>query len=148
MAANLNLLKFLFLLFFSSLGSSHAQYIKPGDTLSSFTGPLLDSLNGRFNLYFMPGANYTYLGVFLYIYNDVVSSIWYSSQGIPSANHSTKFILENKDGALRIRRQGGIPITLCYSVATNKTIATLLDSENFVFSVLQWIYKTGVMAKF
>ena len=148
MATHLTLLKFLFLLFFSSFWTSHAQYIKPGGMLSSFTRPLLDSPNGRFGLDFTTSYNYTYLGAFLYLSNYTRECIWHLSQGIPSANDSDEFILENKDGALRIRRQGGIPITLCYSVATNKTIATLLDSENFVFSVLQWIYKTGVMAKF
>ena len=138
MAANLNLLKFLFLLFFSYLGSSHAQYIKPGDTLNCSIGPLLRSPNGRFNLYFSKSASYTYLGVFRVLPNDT-RCICYSNQVIPSANDSDEFILENKDGALRISCQGGIPITLC-SFTTNKTVATLLDSGNFVFNE---VYSNG-----
>ncbi|KAK7850684.1 g-type lectin s-receptor-like serine/threonine-protein kinase ces101 [Quercus suber] len=84
-------------------------------------------------MYTLYGASYTYLGVFRVLPNDITRCIWYSSQVIPSANDSDEFILENKDGALRIRRQGGIPITL-FSFATNKTVATLLDSGNFVFN--------------
>ena len=139
MATHLTLLKFLFLLFFSSFWTSHALYIKPGGMLSSFTGPLLDSPNGRFGLDFTRWSNYTNLCVFLVSSNDTANVIWYSRQGIPSANDSDEFILENKDGALRIRRKGGIPITLC-SFATNSTIATLLDSGNFVFNE---VYSNG-----
>ncbi|KAK4594733.1 hypothetical protein RGQ29_018441 [Quercus rubra] len=107
--------------------------------LSSFTGPLLDSPNGRFGLDFTRWSNYTNLCVFLVSSNDTANVIWYSRQGIPSANDSDEFILENKDGALRIKRKGGIPITLC-SFATNSTIATLLDSGNFVFNE---VYSNG-----
>ncbi|KAK4594731.1 hypothetical protein RGQ29_018439 [Quercus rubra] len=139
MATHLTLLKFLFLLFFSSFWTSHAQYIKPGGMLSSFTGPSLDSPNGRFGLGFALWSNYTSLCVFLVSSNDTANIIWCLSPGIPSANDSDEFILENKDGALRIRRPGGIPITLCSS-ATNKTVATLLDSGNFVFNE---VYSNG-----
>ena len=106
MATHLTLLKFLFLLFFSSFWTSHALYIKPGGMLSSFTGPLLDSPNGRFGLDFTRWSNYTNLCVFLVSSNDTANVIWYSRQGIPSANDSDEFILENKDGALTIRRKG------------------------------------------
>nr|XP_023926059.1 G-type lectin S-receptor-like serine/threonine-protein kinase At1g67520 [Quercus suber]POE93735.1 g-type lectin s-receptor-like serine/threonine-protein kinase [Quercus suber] len=139
MATHLILLKFLFILFFSSFLTSHAQYIKSGGTLSSFTWPLLDSPNGRFSLNFTSWSNYTYFGVVQFLSNDTFTIIWHSSQGIPIANHSDEFILENKDGALRIRRQGGIPITLC-SFATNKTVATLLNSGNLVFNE---VYSNG-----
>ena len=106
MAIHLTLLKFLFLLFFSSFWTSHAQYIKPGGMLSSFTGPSLDSPNGRFGLGFTTSYNYTYLRTFLYLSNNTTEYIWHSRQGIPSANDSDEFILENKDGALTIRRKG------------------------------------------
>ena len=130
MATHLNLLKFLFLLFFSSLATSHTQYIKPGGTLSSFTGPWPHSPNGRFTLGFtLWSNNYTSLCVFLVPSNYIT---WCLSPGIPSANYSDEFILENKDGALRIRRPG--------SSATNKTVATLLDSGNFVFNE---VYSNG-----
>uniref|UniRef100_A0A7N2LIB6 Uncharacterized protein n=1 Tax=Quercus lobata TaxID=97700 RepID=A0A7N2LIB6_QUELO len=76
-----------------------------GDTINSSTRPLLHSPNGRFNLHFSKSASYTYLGVFRILPNDA-RCIWYSSQISPSANDSDEFILENKDGALRISHQG------------------------------------------
>ncbi|KAK7820031.1 g-type lectin s-receptor-like serine/threonine-protein kinase [Quercus suber] len=107
--------------------------LKPCGTLSSFIRPRLDSPIGRFSLDFMLLANYIYLGVSLALSNDMREFIWYAIRAIPFANYFDEFILENKDEALRIRGQGGILITLC-SFATNNTVATLLDFENFIFN--------------
>lgn len=98
--------------------------------ISSFPRPKLHSPNGRFRLDFILLANYTNLNVLIVLSNESFQNIWYANPGIPIVNDSDKVILENKDGALRIRRQlGGIPIKLC-SFTTNKTVATLLDSGN------------------
>ena len=151
MSTNVHL-KFLFLLFFSSsLWDSHAQHvpgvaapnsIKPGDTLNSSSS--LNSPNGRFMLrfYLWPAAfgttNYTYLTMFR---TSDWRLVWYTRQGIPITNDFDLLTLENNAGSLKIRRHGDNPIELSSSPQpTNNTVASLLDSGNFVFNE---VYSNG-----
>ena len=151
MSTNVHL-KFLFLLFFSSSSwDSHAKHVpgvaarnslKPGDTLNSSSS--LNSPNGRFMLrfYLWPAAfgttNYTYLAIFR---TSNSSLVWYTRQGIPITNDFDLLTLENNAGSLKIRRHGDNPIELSSSPQpTNNTVASLLDSGNFVFNE---VYSNG-----
>ena len=61
-------------------------------------------------------------------------TVWFASSVITAANDSNMITLANDAGALKIRRPGAKPIELCSSAQpTNNTLATLLDSENFIF---------------
>ena len=127
---------------FCSCSSSHPFGLLMPNTSNqavwSFPGPRLHSPNERFRLDFIPLTNYTNLNVLLVLSNDSFQNIWYAIPSIPIVNDFDKDILENKDGALRIRCQlGGIPIKLC-SFATNKTAATLLDSGNVSTKRVLW----------
>ena len=142
MATNVQLLKFLFLLlFFSSLWTPHAQQIpdtlKPGDMLTSLSR--LVSSEGRFTLTFTSSSLFESNCTFLVISSTSGPSKTYL--WISGANDSNVLGLENKAGALIIMGQAGNLMTLYSSTQpTNNTVATLLDSGNFIF---QEVYSNG-----
>ena len=142
MATNVQLLKFLFLLlFFSSLWTPHAQQIpdtlKPGDMLTSLSR--LVSSEGRFTLTFTWSSLFERNCTFLVISSTSGPSKTYL--WISGANDSNVLGLENKAGALIIMGQAGNLMTLYSSTQpTNNTVATLLDSGNFIF---QEVYSNG-----
>nr|POE58830.1 g-type lectin s-receptor-like serine/threonine-protein kinase [Quercus suber] len=142
MATNVQLLKFLFLLlFFSSLWTPHAQQVpdtlKPGDMLTSSSR--LVSSEGRFTLTFTWSSLFERNCTFLVISSTSGPSKTYL--WISGANDSNVLGLENKTGALIIMGQAGNLMTLHSSTQpTNNTVATLLDSGNFIF---QEVYSNG-----
>ncbi|KAL4598183.1 hypothetical protein ACB092_11G041600 [Castanea dentata] len=83
-------------------------------------------------------TNYTYLAIFR-TFDSLL--VWYTSQGIPITNDFDQLTLENNAGSLEIRRHGGNPIELSSSPQpTNNTVASLLDSGDFVFNE---VYSNG-----
>ena len=139
---NVHLLKFLLLLFFSFLWTPHAQHVetrnslKPGETLNSSSR--LVSPNGIFDLRWSTTfvlINGTYLCTEHMGFGTGSSyTVWFACSVITAANDSDMITLANDAGALKIRRPYAGPIELCSSAQpTNNTLATLLDSENFIF---------------
>ena len=138
MATNNHLLKYLSLLFLSFLWipcTTGRDSLKPGDTLNSSNS--LVSLKSRFALLFIPQnkiANESYLlGV-----SDRTSklTVWYSNPDFSIAKDSD-FLTLDMSGTLKIMRKGGDFLVLYSSLKpTNNTVATLLDSGNFVLKEL------------
>lgn len=142
MATNNHLLKYLFLFFLSCLWipcTTGRDSLKPGDTLN-FSNSLV-SLKSRFALLFIPQnkiANESYL---LRV-SDCTSkfTVWYSNPDFPIAKDSD-FLTLDMSGTLKIMRKGGDSLMLYSSLKpTNNTVATLLDSGNFV---LKELYSNG-----
>ncbi|KAM3684196.1 hypothetical protein ACB098_11G026300 [Castanea mollissima] len=156
-----HLLKLVFLLFFTCLWTPHAAQwvyvssaeisspgdsLNPGDTLNSST--YVVSAKGTFALGFFHRidgtTNKTYLAISKI---DDQSSlfnvfVWFGSRDRPIINNSGMFTFDNK-GTLKIVPQGGDPVVLYSSPRpTENTVATLLDSGNFI---LKEMHSNGSM---
>ncbi|XP_065637566.1 G-type lectin S-receptor-like serine/threonine-protein kinase CES101 isoform X4 [Quercus suber] len=152
--------KLVFLLFFPCMWTPHdAQWvhvsstgissagdsINPGDTLNSST--YIVSEKGTFALGFFhridstTTTTETYLAISEMAEADQILPfnlfVWFGSRDRPIVNNSVMLTLDN-NGTLKIVQKGGDPIVL-YSPPqpTKNTVATLLDSGNFILKEVQ-----------
>ena len=143
--------KLVFLLFFTCLWTPHAAQwvyvssaeisspgdsLKPGDTLNSST--YIVSAKGTFALGLFHRIDGTINKTYLAICKIADQSsffnvfVWFGSRDRPIVNNSGMFTFDNK-GTLKIVPQGGDPVVLYSSPQpTENTVATLLDSGNFI----------------
>lgn len=138
------LMKPIFLLYFLCLWTSpHAaerDSLKPGDTLNSSSS--LVSASRRFALRFSQLGNdkSTNVNNLLLGISDCASEliVWHAGKSNVARNSSV-LTLDNEGTLKVITRKGGVPIVLYNSSTqpTNNTIATLLDSGNFILKELQ-----------
>ncbi|KAL4598160.1 hypothetical protein ACB092_11G039800 [Castanea dentata] len=128
----------------SSTGiSSAGDSINPGDTLNSST--YIVSEKGTFALGFFHRIDSTTTTTDTYLAISEMADqilpfnlfVWFGSRDRPIVNNSGMLTLDN-NGTLKIVQKGGDPIVL-YSPPqpTKNTVATLLDSGNFILKEVQ-----------
>uniref|UniRef100_A0A7N2LJH9 Receptor-like serine/threonine-protein kinase n=1 Tax=Quercus lobata TaxID=97700 RepID=A0A7N2LJH9_QUELO len=113
--------------------------LNPGDTLNSST--YMVSAKGKFALGFFQRIESATQNSYLAISEIADQSrdfnlfVWFGSGVNPIVNNSSMLILDNK-GTLKVVHQGGDPILLFSPPQPNEnTVATLLDSGNFILKV-------------
>ncbi|KAJ9697300.1 hypothetical protein PVL29_009200 [Vitis rotundifolia] len=112
--------------------SAHTDSIKPGEGLQ-FSKPLV-SAQGTFTLGFFSLDTRSYLGIW---YTSDVNNkkVWVANRDKPISGTNANLMLDG-NGTLMIIHSGGDPIVLNSNQASRNSIATLLDSGNFVVSAL------------
>ncbi|XP_034680435.1 S-locus-specific glycoprotein S6-like isoform X1 [Vitis riparia] len=113
--------------------SARTDSIKLGEGLP-FSENLLVSAQGTFTLGFFSLDTGTYLGVW---YTSDVNNkkVWVANRDKPISGTNANLMLDG-NGTLMIIHSGGDPIVLNSNQASRNSIATLLDSGNFVVSAL------------
>ncbi|KAL6337973.1 hypothetical protein AAG906_005943 [Vitis piasezkii] len=112
--------------------SAHTDSIKPGEGLQF--SKLLVSAQGTFTLGFFILDTRSYLGIW---YTSDVNNkkVWVANRDNPISGTNANLMLDG-NGTLMIIHSGGDPIVLNSNQASRNSIATLLDSGNFVVSAL------------
>ncbi|KAK4595070.1 hypothetical protein RGQ29_018714 [Quercus rubra] len=126
--------------------SSAGDSLNPGDTLNSST--YIVSAKGKFALGFFQRIESATQNSYLAISEIADQSsgfnffVWFGSRVNPIVNNSSMLTLDNK-GTLKVVHQGGDPILLFSPPQPNEnTVATLLDSGNFI---LKEVHLNGSM---
>ena len=126
--------------------SSAGDSLNPGDTLNSST--YMVSAEGKFALGFFQRIESATQNSYLAISEIADQSsgfnlfVWFGSRVNPIVNNSSMLTLDNK-GTLKVVHQGGDPILLFSPPQPNEnTVATLLDSGNFI---LKEVHLNGSM---
>ena len=113
--------------------SARTDSIKLGEGLP-FSENLLVSAQGTFTLGFFSLDTGTYLGIW---YTSDVNNkkVWVANRDKPISGTNANLMLDG-NGTLMIIHSGGDPIVLNSNQASGNSIATLLDSGNFVVAEL------------
>ncbi|RVW87335.1 G-type lectin S-receptor-like serine/threonine-protein kinase CES101 [Vitis vinifera] len=114
------------------VAGAHTDSIKPGEGLQF--SKLLVSSQGTFTLGFFILDTRSYLGIW---YTSDVNNkkVWVANRDNPISGTNANLMLDC-NGTLMIIHSGGDPIVLNSNQASRNSIATLLDSGNFVVSAL------------
>ncbi|KAJ9697293.1 hypothetical protein PVL29_009195 [Vitis rotundifolia] len=111
------------------ISSAQTDTIKPGEELQ-FSEKLLVSAKGTFTLGFFSLESGSYLGIW-YTTDDYNKKVWVANRDKPVSGTDANLTLD-ADGKLMITHSGGGPIVLNSNQAAGNSIATLLDSGDFV----------------